>query len=475
MALESHCRVLETREFLLDRYLDVVDLRPPKLVSMRKIANEMQIAIGKKIKKGTAYPTFLHPTSQEKIKEFSGKETIIIEIGGTNMRSNNWKNVDGLMIPQVGELKGQLKKNDQATTTFDSPEDFFDSLFNSMPGLIDTIKKNPNALLSIIFSFEGKPVETDQGLDYIVTRLSKGFIIPGMVEQPGMAQAGFITLLNQYLKEKHEIQEPRKMALFNDTAILAKKIGLVVGTGYNYAINMKVGKLREILGPNFAKGWDDEEEMIVNLEAANMGGIATKFAGERNPNSIFSRVDRKSTNSGQAQEEKLIAGGYLGQSLKEVLLDLNRITRGKAVVGLEDDTIIRSSHLTNILKDGESEDPLPFRINPNYRAMIKAICTVIRDRAAYNLASLLVGGIEFTSSASLEALTDGSTFWGLPGFREKVTEGIRMLKGPNFEVIFTNTKADTNLGSQYYGALAGLQYFHDRQEREERTSTSGAQ
>jgi len=454
----------DPRDILSTSYLKLTNLRQLKVGEMKEVASEMNTAIERKIYKGKAYPTFLRPTSKETVKKLVNEGTFVIEVGGTRMRANHWKNDNGT-LSQVGDkFEGRLKKDGKEATVFKSPEDFFDSLFDSMAGLVDKIKENPKIPLSIIFSFEGRPVETDQGLDYIVTRLSKGFIIPGMLNN------SFITLLNNYLKDKHGITEHRKMALFNDTAILStKNIGTVVGTGFNYALKVQISKLREILGKEFARkeGWQDNEFMIVNIEAAEEG-IIGKYMGINNPRSMLSRVDAGSENRGHALEEKVISGKYLGESLKIILSDLNKISLGRAVKGLDHNAIISSADLSNIL-EGKWDSISSLYFNPNFRNVIKGICEILRDRAAFTLSSLIVGGLDFTGDISLDALVEGSLFWNLPGFKEKVAEGIKILEGDQFEIKFTNTvqESDGNekSASQYFGALAGMQFFHDFEKR----------
>lgn len=424
-----------------------------------------------------------------------GQKNIVVEVGGTNMRAIMYRVKDGQLdstgIYHDFPIKGKLTdKARNEKTVFKNSDDFFNHLFKALPNLKKIIKENPDALLSIIFSFPGQPTEIECNLDYEVGRFTKEFDIPGMEYN------NFIPLLKQYL-EKHKITAPGKIALFNDTAILPRKgdnVGLVVATGYNYALLMSVKQLREILGPQFAQGWDEDERMIVNVEAGNLN-LAQKYAGDNNPNSIFSRVDARSSKPGEALDEKLISGKYLGEALKCVLEDLNKITNGQAVKNLKPETKIKAEHISSILEDDwatelspamkkafkegryqgnyeKNEWFLPFKVDRRYRSIVKEACRLIKVRSAQIAASMVVGGLDLAQANGLSANIEGPVFWNMPGYKEEFAYGVRSLKGDTYPIRYENAKNPesyrlgiTEFGSLYYGGLAGLGYLQDAEKR----------
>lgn len=461
-----------------EEYFRSVDLKSPTLVEMKSIAQETQIAIKTRLAKHkTTYPTYLRPLQPDILTNCEGKKNIVIEIGGTNMRAILWGvGKNGKLIPINGGpiFQEKLSNKSEEKKSFESTDAYFDYLFQSLPGLFTLIKANPDALLSIIFSFPGQPIEGKNGLDYKIGPLRKGLKVKHLEKN------NFIPLLNKYLENKYRIT-PRKMVLFNDTAVLLEdNIGLVVGTGYNFALKMMVVQLREIFGPKFAPSWKNNDWMVVNLEAGSIG-VAQKYAGARNRGSIFNRIDR-SDRPGTAQDEKIVSGLYLSRALQFALEDLNKITVGKAVGKLDQNIPIEAEHISMILNDDWSGDIsaqfsddkqsklyLPFSVNGQYRAIVKQVCEIIRDTSAKVVASMLVGGLDLTGETKLEANVEGSLFWHMPSYKRLVVKYIKQLKGADFPIEIKNAKERKDnfsaWGSLYYGGLAGLQYFYNAEQR----------
>jgi len=450
------------------KYFDAVGLKELTPADMTQLATRARERITQRIYDRTSYPTFLKPIDPEKLEECEGQKNIVIEVGGTKMRASEWIVKNGKVVlngntifnGQLVDEKGKEKK------AFNDSDDFFDHLFTALPGLIDRIKGNPDAALSIIFSFPGQPTETEAGLDYEVGVLTKDFVIPEF------EHTQFIPHLADYLKKKHQIEGTEmlsKVSLFNDTAILVgvdNNIGEVIGTGFNYALKITVKRLREMLGSNYAPGWDDNESMIVNIEAGNLG-VMREFLGDENKLSFLNRISIGSSKPEEYREEKLISGMYLKEALKLVLEDINNITDNSAAT-INDIKAIESKHISMILKDNWND--VPFTIAEEYKLIVKRACEIIRNRSAQVAASLTQGGLMAAGEKHLATTIEGSVYWDMPGYGEEYAKAIHLMSGDNFSVSVNRPTIEgvgPELGSQYMGAVAGLLYFRDRGNREE--------
>lgn len=460
-----------------EAYFEKVGLKILSADQMVKMSFQAGQRIEERIKQGKAYPTFLRPSNTEILKQCENQETIVIEVGGTNMRSSKWKVAGGDLTSSKLSNGKLLDENKKEKKKFADSDEFFDDLFNALPKLKDLIKNNPEATLSIVFSFPGQPVETEDGLDYRVAKdLTKEFEIPGLND------SNFIQILNKYLKDKCKIT-PKKMALFNDTAnLLENNLGVVIGTGFNFALRMKVKQLRNILGKqDFAPDWDEEEYMIVNTESGDLG-VAQNFFRIDDPNSIINRIDQRSSKKGEAMDEKLISGMYLREALRLVLEDLGIVNKGDVVP-------IEAEHISLILADNwRTEMPqwmqrlvkaksyfgkekphetyLPFKVDKKYREFVKQACERIKNISEQVSFSLIKGGLDLAKEIEINANIEGSVFWHMPGYHEGFKNFAEEIFGDD-KVEIKNAKSEKshNLGSQYYAAVAGLQYFHDLKKR----------
>jgi len=419
---------------------------------MRSVASRIPDQIMQKLIDGSAHPTFLRVPPQN-IFFLEGQETVVIEVGGTNMRC-------GLGVIQEGKAKitgealiGNLvDEKGQAKTVFEGTEDFFDHLIQAFSDADQSkfqtiLDQNPNLPLSIIFSFPGKPEMTENGsLDCLVTELSKGFEIPGMIDQK------FGQLLFAYLKEKNIDQEEREFAIFNDTPILLQSkdnFGIVVSTGFNYAVKMKVEKLRQIFNdPKFAPDWQNEDKMIVNIEAGGMSGAADVLYDKYQ---ILRSINEQSDNCGRQLDEKLISGKYLGQAL--------RLITG-------DDRACKSEYISNILAN--KWDNLPFSVEEADKQRVFNNCQLLRDLSAMVVACDIAGTADFLGEKRVEATVEGQVFWKMPDYKEKVVSYLVDVFGFEERNICFKPAGEEGdrFGSLKKGAVAGL-YFLMRKSKSE--------
>jgi len=444
--------------------LDQMGVRRFDINQMRQIAGGVQESITQRIFDRRSIPTFLK-ASPDNLKDLEGRETIVLEVGGTNMRFAHIKIVNGK--PEIvgnefgcGKLldeKGDEKKK------YGSAKEFFDQLNDVLkrkdenPDFEEILRKNPNAALSIIFSFPGIPEEIPGGsLDSLVPYFTKGFDIPGLERNK------FMQVFNKYLKEK-ELGE-KQQVIFNDTPILIAgdaNIGLVVGTGYNFAIKMRVGKLREIKKePNFAAGWDENDEMLVNIEAGGIDSASAlmyqKAAEQgRSDKSIITILEKALPPEEQRKQmdEKRVSGKYKRLELREILEQLKLIDSGTLEEWKAEDV----SAILNSQWDDEKVNERIKSINVVDRQNVKEICEIIRDQAAQIVACHLAGALDVMNDRHIKAITEGSFFWKTPGFKESVENCLRALEVKKIEFIPAGVDGD-NTGSMKRAAVAGINY-----------------
>lgn len=428
--------------------LEKLVLRRLKPGEMHAIADNFGQTIEKRLQTGLSIPTFLKPPPED-LTILEGKKTIAMEVGGTNMRAGIGQITNG-QFKFEETTKGQLKdKIGDKKTKFNSVDDFFDNLFQALPKLADWIRKNQNLPLSIIFSFPGKPVEREGSLDCKIEALTKEFEIPGMIG------SNFGELLNKYLTDHKIIKEgeKRQVVIFNDTPILVKKdLGMVVGSGYNFAIKMKVGDLRKLKGADFAKGWKEDEKMIVNLEAGGLDLASSYFYDKKNNRSILYWIDHTSQRLGGQLDEKQISGDYLGKALQIALTVLNHTIDG-VDVNLDKVKEWKADYLSYVLD--KNWGGLPFQAPEKDYDKITEICEILENRSAQIVASHLAGAGKMLGLTEITVTTEGSVFWKMPGYKELVEI---YAKGLGIQANF-EAASEGELASLERGAINGLNYF----------------
>jgi len=428
-------------------------LRKLELDEIRAIVDNFGQTIEKRLQTGLSIPTFLKPPPENLIT-LEGKKTIAMEVGGTNMRAGIGQVINGQFKFEETTL-GQLRdEKRQKKTKFKSVDDFFNNLFHALPKVAGWIKNNPNLPLSIIFSFPGKPVEQEGSLDCLVKALTKEFEIPGMIG------SNFGELLNKYLRDHQIINqgEKRQVAIFNDTPILVKKdFGLVVASGYNFAIKMTVGRLREIKGVDFAPGWRNDEEMIINLEAGGLDLASSNFYDRKNKRSLLYWLDHTSQKLGAQLDEKQTSGDYLGKAMQIALTVLNHSQDG-IDVNLDRVKEWKSDYVSHIL--AKEWDKLPFRPAEKDYAKITKICEILKNRSAQIVASHLAGAAKMLGLNEITVTAEGSVFWKMPGYKELVEIYAKEL---GVKANFEKAADESEFASLERGAITGLNYFIPKQ------------
>ncbi|KAF9578671.1 glucokinase [Lunasporangiospora selenospora] len=216
-----------------------------------------------------------------------GSETgsyLTLDVGGTNLR------VASVQLEGQGRLTTVQKKYtiDESLKRREAKHLFVDEHAIVVP-------QTSEIELGFTFSFPVRQTSIDSG---VLISWTKGFDAPGLV---GKDPAEF--LRNAFQRRNMPI---RVAGMLNDT----------VGTGSNGAY---IEKMKRVLK------WDEpitdpefDNEMIINMEFGAFDRERTILPLTMHDN----KVDRKSLNPGTQLFEKMIAGMYLGEITRNILLNL---------------------------------------------------------------------------------------------------------------------------------------------------------
>ncbi len=283
------------------------------------------------------------------------KTVLVIEIGGTHLYGGHFTIQDGKPHVDRG-LKIEMKRKQ-----FKDVEDFMEMLTTELEPVLSGTSADA---LGLVFSFSGKSVKTERGVDVLSRhneKLSKGITIPGIGSKP----VG--ELLLQKLSKKYHYKKDLPVVTTNDTVAVAlsagTSIGVIVATGFNLAVKTSQG--------------------IVNTESGGFNKVPKHELAEQ--------VDRESTTPGRALAEKQIAGAYLGKQFA--------IATGST--------------------DQSSERISEVLVNVNESDSYK-IAQILRERSS-QIVGILIGTAILTFSEEfpedvVSIPVEGSLFWGMVGY-----------------------------------------------------------
>ncbi|ODQ65024.1 hypothetical protein NADFUDRAFT_51623 [Nadsonia fulvescens var. elongata DSM 6958] len=289
---------------------------------------------------------------------------------------------------------------------------------------------NPSVHLGFTFSY---PV-TQKAIDHgVLQRWTKGFSIDGVEGQD------VVPLLNKALQER---KLPIELcAVINDTTgtLVASnytdprtKMGLIFGTGCNAAYYERLDNIPK-LAHKLPEDVDLNTLMAINCE----------WGAFDNEHKVLPRtkwdeqLDRESPRQGEQTFEKMIAGYYLGEILRLVLIDLasqNKIFEGQPLDRLQKPYIMDSSCLSKIesdpwenLSEVETlfEEKLSIKTTDPERQVIRRLTEMIGLRSA-RLSHCGVAAIfKKAKMTSCQAGADGSVVNLYPHFKQRGAQALK--------------------------------------------------
>jgi hexokinase len=384
-------RVISARRFLHERGLCLSSKRELKTLSFRYAQELTKGAKGNK--EGLSLmmlDTGLSPINKEGLP--IGEESLVIEIGGTNIRAAYVK-INQDHEAEIDQEKGLLEIKLERTT-YSSPEDFFSEVIKVLkPKLGET----PPKAIGFIWSFPGTINKSDRGIDVTSTsdQIKHKFLIPNFDKQ----SVGKY-LLDELGKEYKQDLSPTPLVVLNDTpaVLLAtkSKIGGVVGTGFNLALS--------VLGE------------IFNTESGNFNIRVSHY--------YANQIDAMSDCPGGYLSEKQISGKWLGKMFHQIVadlidMDLLKLSHGKTLTTFELGKILQMKVDRYALgQDYGWIDTFSYGI-------LSMIAAKMAHRSA-QIVGTMIGTIvktfpkEFPKSEKITIPIEGSFFWHIPGYKELV-------------------------------------------------------
>ncbi|GEM_PF-66451 len=364
---------------------------------------------------------------------------VTLDFGGSNFRVYLEEVRNGEIIQKEDEPY-QLKTEHMEA---ESPEVLFDFLAQCISDFVDKYKidKEKEIPISFIFSFPADQKSINCGIFKFWT---KGFKVKGMKDKD------VVKLLNDALA-RAGLLTTNVEALANDTVAAFQAgryrhkdcdAGIIIATGTNGAIVLKIKDIPKYKGPGTASG-----EMVVNME---WGGYKVK---RRTPYDL--QVDEASADPGKYTFEKAISGKYLNEQAKAIFRDL--ISRkvlfggqmyeafregaveeeGKRFETIMMDNIIADTSYYNtgvaeVLKglgiDSGRKETRDWRD----RRLIKEICDLLITRSARLCATGIAAivtyrdpNLERTHTVSI----DGSLYQKCPGYGDKLRAALEEMFG----------------------------------------------
>ena len=348
-------------------------------------------------------------------KHVAGDRAIVIDLGGTNVRS---------ALMSMGNapnyiLKGTLE--DRLPLTRGVPIDR-ETYLRVQSKLIADLDAEDGLPLGYCFSFPAKA--TVEG-DAVLLKWTKGIFVPDTIGEPA-GKLLFDDVTKQGVRCSH-------VSVINDTvaslfAGLTKEsvdayIGLIVGTGTNMASFIDSANIQKI-SPEL--NW--QGDIPVNFESGNFH--------PPHLNEFDDIVDVESENPGEQRFEKAVSGAYLGRILKAAHpdSDFDPSSGSRGVVALAYD------------HDDNNE------LTRTARAILKRSAQLV----AASLSGLIRLLSETRSVETVRIVAEGSLIWKAPRFSEETESTLyRMLRSldlPHIKVELMRIENANLIGS----AMAAL-------------------
>ncbi|XP_040200338.1 hexokinase-3 isoform X2 [Rana temporaria] len=437
------------------------EILAPFLMSLAKLKevqsrmrNEMEIGLHKQTQPGATVkmlPTYVRATPDgTEVGEF-----IALDLGGTNFR---------VLCVNVG-LKnegGVQMKSKTFTLPTEVIQGTGEGLFDHIVDCITEFQKENGLLgkklpLGFTFSFPCKQTSLDQG---ILISWTKGFSASGCVGED------VVRLLREAANRKNN-HDFRVVALVNDTVgtmmscgydDTACEIGLIVGTGTNACYMEEMRNVEVLEG--------GEGRMCINMEWGAFGDngclddITTSFDND---------VDKFSINPGKQRYEKMISGMYLGEIVRQVLIELTKdriLFRGKISEQLNTRGLFPTKYLSQIESDSlgllqvrSILTKLGLNSTCDDTLIVKEVCTVVAKRAAQVCASGIAAVVEkMRENRGLDHLkitvgVDGTLYKLHPHFAGVLQKTVKLL-APQCDVSFHQSEDGSGKGAGLITAVA---------------------
>ncbi|XP_061084867.1 hexokinase HKDC1-like [Conger conger] len=391
-----------------------------------------------------------------------GTETgkyLALDLGGTNFRVLVVKIRTGLrksvrMYNKIYAIPLEIMQG--------TGEELFDHIVQCISDFLDYMgMKNTRLPLGFTFSFPCRQTGIDKGS---LVCWTKGF------KATDCEGNDVVDMLREAIKRRNEF-DLDIVAIVNDTVGTMMtcayedpqcEIGLIAGTGSNlcYMEDMQNIEMVE----------EDEGQMCVNTEWGGFGendcieDIRTKFDRE---------VDEGSLNIGKQRFEKMMSGMYLGEIVRQILIDLTRrglLFRGHITEPLKTRGIFETKFLSQIESDRLALlqvrsilQQLGLDSTCDDSIIVKQVCGTVSRRAAQLCGAGMAAVVEkIRENRGLDHLditvgVDGTLYKLHPHFSRILKETVRLL-APKCDVTFVLSEDGSGKGAALITAVAQRRY-----------------
>ncbi|XP_042332208.1 hexokinase-2 isoform X2 [Sceloporus undulatus] len=337
-------------------------------------------------------------------------------------------------------------------------DELFDHIVHCIADFLEYMgMKGISLPLGFTFSFPCHQNSLDEG---ILLKWTKGF------NATGCEGEDVVGLLKEAMHRREEF-DLDVVAVVNDTVGTMMtcgyedpycEVGLIVGTGSNacYMEEMKNVELVE----------GDEGRMCINMEWGAFGdnGCLDDFRTE-----FDVAVDENSLNAGKQRYEKMISGMYLGEIVRNILIDFTKrglLFRGRISERLKTRGIFETKFLSQIESDRLALlqvrsilQHLGLESTCDDSIIVKEVCTIVARRAAQLCGAGMAAVVDkIRENRGLDFLkitvgVDGTLYKLHPHFSAVMHETVRKL-APKCDVSFLQSEDGSGKGAALITAVA---------------------
>ncbi|XP_066495316.1 hexokinase-2 [Tiliqua scincoides] len=437
------------------KILDPLRLDLQQLLEIKKrMRQEMEFGLAKETHAEAAVkmlPTYVCATPDGTEKG----DFLALDLGGTNFR-----------VLLVKIRSGTRRSVEMHNKIYSIPQDvmqgtgeeLFDHIVHCIADFLEYMgMKGVSLPLGFTFSFPCKQNSLDEA---ILVEWTKGFSATGCVGED------VVGLLKDAIHRRDEF-DLDVVAVVNDTVGTMMtcgyedplcEVGLIVGTGSNacYMEEMKNVELVE----------GDEGRMCVNMEWGAFGdsGCLDDFR------TVFDvAVDENSLNPGKQRYEKMISGMYLGEIVRNILIDFTKqglLFRGRISERLKTRGIFETKFLSQIESDRLALlqvrsilQHLGLESTCDDSIIVKEVCTVVARRAAQLCGAGMAAVVDkIRENRGLDFLkvtvgVDGTLYKLHPHFSSVMHETVKLLS-PKCQVSFLQSEDGSGKGAALITAVA---------------------
>uniref|UniRef100_A0A8C1Q9T1 Hexokinase-2 n=1 Tax=Cyprinus carpio TaxID=7962 RepID=A0A8C1Q9T1_CYPCA len=438
------------------RILNTLRLNRDQLLEVKKrMEEEMNRGLAKKTHATATVkmlPTFVRSTPDGTERG----DFLALDLGGTNFRV--------LLVRVRSGKRRSVEMHNKIYTipqdiTQGTGEELFDHIVHCIADFVEYMgMKGASLPLGFTFSFPCHQTQLDQG---ILIKWTKGF------KASGCEGEDVATLLKDAIHRSEDF-DLDVVAVVNDTVGTMMtcgyedpqcEVGLIVGTGTNACYMEEMSNVELVDG--------DEGRMCVNMEWGAFGdrGELDDLCTE------FDRaVDDQSTYPGKQRYEKMISGMYLGEIVRNVLLDFTAkglLFRGKLSERLKTRGIFETKFLSQIESDRLALRQVRSILQHlgltsstcDDSILVKEVCSVVSKRAAQLCGAGLSAVVDkIRLNRGLEKLSitvgvDGTLYKLHPHFATIMRETLKDL-APNCEVTLVQSEDGSGKGAALITAVA---------------------